>query len=117
MFMKAKILVGAAILASVLSPNYAAASDPLEGVYSVRHTAAELETPSGINRVLGDIHATAAKVCISELGAKRFLEKLEFQRCLKSVSSDLIEKIDNQDLFQANMRYNHHGDRKTASLK
>ena len=66
--------------------------------YEVHYTATELSTPDGSAHVYARIQKTANTVCVDEFGMKRFLQRLEMQRCVKEITKDLVAKVGHGNL-------------------
>lgn len=94
-----KTLVAASLLTIAGLQAFSASAEPDNAkTYEVHYTRAELDTANGSARIFSRILETAELVCVDEFGMKRFMQRLDMQRCVKAVAKELVAKIGYENL-------------------
>jgi len=94
----AGLLFLALVAGGLTFPQSAQASSSQAVQYDVRYNPVELTAAGSAEVIIHRIHNAANEVCWDELGAKRYIEKLKVQRCLRDVTQDFVAKIGHPNL-------------------
>ncbi len=96
-----KILLGACLVTMGSALALPAMAGPAAKTYEVQYAKADMATAGGSARVFARISETAQQVCVDEFGMKRFVQKLDMQRCVKAVTKDLMAKVNHENVDKA----------------
>ena len=96
-----KILLGACLVTMGSALALPSAAGPAAKTYEIQYAKADLATKAGSARIFARISETAQQVCMDEFGMKRFVQKLDMQRCVKAVTKELVAKTRNDSIAKA----------------